>query len=206
MAASAGSSPLARGTGHHRQLEIVERRFIPAGAGNSCSSSWSNPARAVHPRWRGEQRTSLASISFWRGSSPLARGTAFKVDFELHCYRFIPAGAGNRPEMAMTSKHGTVHPRWRGEQFGGAADFDGSGGSSPLARGTVEHGDPGGSRVSVHPRWRGEQEPRSWCATNPSGSSPLARGTDIEPDSQDGQLRFIPAGAGNSDFAPPRPP
>ena len=51
-----GSSPLARGTGRPDGVDCRLPRFIPAGAGNSCSTARWRGAGSVHPRWRGEQR------------------------------------------------------------------------------------------------------------------------------------------------------
>ena len=131
-----GSSPLARGTGHAGRLRDRLYRFIPAGAGNRHKPLWIKCCPSVHPRWRGEQAADVDGGDFCAGSSPLARGTVFITDAEAQKIRFIPAGAGNRRANFSPILSFRVHPRWRGEQFGGAADFDGSGGSSPLARGT----------------------------------------------------------------------
>ena len=50
-----GSSPRARGTGALAAGLCRDGRFIPAGAGNSCSSTPMARSMAVHPRGRGEQ-------------------------------------------------------------------------------------------------------------------------------------------------------
>ena len=112
----AGSSPLARGTGHaiaHRQ---ADHRFIPAGAGNSGY----RPARcywvAVHPRWRGEQCFTGTAAHAVIGSSPLARGTGGSPRGISKLARFIPAGAGNSLVTRSILTGAAVHPRWRGEQ------------------------------------------------------------------------------------------
>ena len=97
----------------------------------------------------------------------------------------------------MTSKHGTVHPRWRGEQLLRRQAETTLLGSSPLARGTADGvaqavmtrrfipagagnryraGQPGRA-VAVHPRWRGEQASVRHHRHDELGSSPLARGT-----------------------------
>ena len=54
MVIQVGSSPLTRGTPSRKKLRRVERRFIPAYAGNSARGAGANRPRAVHPRLRGE--------------------------------------------------------------------------------------------------------------------------------------------------------
>ncbi len=73
--ATAGLSPLARGTREFGKKNVVRLRFIPAGAGNTSVRARSLRRTAVYPRWRGEH----ATTEKWRGNklglSPLARGT-----------------------------------------------------------------------------------------------------------------------------------
>ncbi len=52
---------------------------------------------------------------------------------------------------------------------------------------------------SVYPRWRGEHAVVISCNKNETGLSPLARGTRIVSNVGAKSLRFIPAGAGNTD-------
>ena len=59
-------------------LESVPR-FIPAGAGNSSRFCRAIATSPVHPRWRGEQGPGPAVLDFDDGSSPLARGTAERL-------------------------------------------------------------------------------------------------------------------------------
>ena len=113
---SAGSSPLARGTGKPSELAV---RQPP-----------------VHPRWRGEQAASRARDTAESGSSPLARGTGGDGCSEFRYQRFIPAGAGNSGSAPRSELTLEVHPRWRGEQNDGSCVGAGATGSSPLARGT----------------------------------------------------------------------
>ena len=49
-----GSSPLARGTPQQPQGRGRDRRFIPAGAGNTSGAEPNARVHPVHPRWRGE--------------------------------------------------------------------------------------------------------------------------------------------------------
>jgi len=70
-----GSSPRTRGT-HFANCEYrILLRFIPAHAGNTATKPRAGVVTAVHPRARGEHRSSLVSPSLHCGSSPRTRGT-----------------------------------------------------------------------------------------------------------------------------------
>ncbi len=90
-----GSSPQARGTAGLATPELVECRFIPAGAGNGCGPSLSREPEPVHPRRRGERGGMVGSNYNENGSSPQARGTGALGRWQIPRHRFIPAGAGN---------------------------------------------------------------------------------------------------------------
>ncbi len=131
-----GSSPLARGTRPIAADVGCDRRFIPAGAGNTPDGRASSHSSAVHPRWRGEHFRGLRPFFTFTGSSPLARGTRV-ARFEQYIHlRFIPAGAGNTTASAGRLAQTSVHPRWRGEHINARAGEWMRAGSSPLARGT----------------------------------------------------------------------
>ena len=213
-----GLSPLARGTLPYRLPDIIFLRFIPAGAGNTCCSSWWSAAIAVYPRWRGEHNVRLSPLCVVAGLSPLARGTLHGFGFLFDGRRFIPAGAGNTYIRAKNKATATVYPRWRGEHTPAALDLKKGRGLSPLARGTL-HGYASsqrrsrfipagagntprlfkrGRRGSVYPRWRGEHDRLRHLAVADQGLSPLARGTQRLFPAQTLRIRFIPAGAGNT--------
>ena len=193
-----GSSPLARGTPHAAAYHFKQRRFIPAGAGNTCLLCPAGYRLAVHPRWRGEHKE-------WR-------------KFCKKGVWFIPAGAGNTSRLGIAIMTTPVHPRWRGEHTSGNVDNGFADGSSPLARGTqvLEGGQglglrfiPAGAgntrrfrrcprRHPVHPRWRGEHARHPAAKPPGAGSSPLARGTRSLSALFSWAVRFIPAGAGNT--------
>ena len=159
-AENGGSSPHTRGTRGMSGMSCPVHRFIPAYAGNARRFSMNGPAKAVHPRIRGE-----------RATRPHQRRSSL---------RFIPAYAGNALFVDHDSILNTVHPRIRGERCVGAISIDRSSGSSPHTRGTlvtyaracgVERfipayaGNATGHRIRasvppVHPRIRGER--MSW--------------------------------------------
>ena len=186
VAIVAGSSPPARGT-LDESLRLPDRaRFIPARAGNTRSSRSASaviPARAVHPRPRGEHSRCRRVNQLVAGSSPPARGTRRPLQHGAHQLRFIPARAGNtmRPTLSDARK----------------------GGSSPPARGTLS------LDRAVRRRSRRFIPARAGntLATSPAGSSPrLGRGrpTTVHPRPRGEHLgkrsktAFIPARAGNT--------
>ncbi|QDQ30917.1 CRISPR associated protein [Salmonella enterica subsp. enterica serovar Typhimurium] len=90
-------------------------RFIPAGAGNTANPFSFRWRFSVYPRWRGEHLTTLLIIDFIDGLSPLARGTLLLLRSLGLFHRFIPAGAGNTHNEALSQPVWPVYPRWRGE-------------------------------------------------------------------------------------------
>ena len=92
-----GSSPHARGTPGELVQDLVTARFIPAYAGNASGPHDASGSCAVHPRIRGERKSSLLSEPSLLGSSPHARGTRRPRRIPAGGVRFIPACAGNAP-------------------------------------------------------------------------------------------------------------
>mgnify|MGYP000941811562 CR=1 FL=1 len=160
----------------------------------------------------------LGVITSRLGSSPLARGTQLLISAVIDRCRLIPARAGNTGGRKSRAPGTAAHPRSRGEHIPRPAAVSTSGGSSPLARGTLVYGGTVGlverliparagntgswglpaSWRSAHPRSRGEhfgfrKYPLRW-----SGSSPLARGTLPATDAYINAWRLIPARAGNT--------
>ncbi len=74
-AAGNGLSPLARGTRANGARPPDNRRFIPAGAGNTGRVLANCSASPVYPRWRGEHAPGKSCDGKRCGLSPLARGT-----------------------------------------------------------------------------------------------------------------------------------
>ena len=193
-----GSSPRARGTHRIPGASTLDKRFIPACAGNTSNQMPDLHVVAVHPRVRGEHCQACGIDASRAGSSPRARGTRNKSSEGIMWLRFIPACAGNTAQRSLPTIRSAVHPRVRGEHVGTLPAVFLPAGSSPRARGT---------------RWKSGQ--RNWsgrfipaCAGNTllpglgrvlfAGSSPRARGTPKGPPSDSMSSRFIPACAGNT--------
>ena len=213
-----GLSPLARGTPGLRCCSPSERRFIPAGAGNTDTGGSGTGGDSVYPRWRGEHLVNLTILTLNHGLSPLARGTRGYRHNHACGPRFIPAGAGNTLEANLNPRVIPVYPRWRGEHPLTSSLRVVSDGLSPLARGTrfsyrdwgqqhrfIPAGAGNTARISgkrggsaVYPRWRGEHQRISQGEKILSGLSPLARGTLLLRNGEFSRSRFIPAGAGNT--------
>ncbi len=136
MSCAAGLSPLARGTHKHCSYVNWINRFIPAGAGNTQTGSFSTARPAVYPRWRGEHRYAVRENILRTGLSPLARGTLVEADEIVVSIRFIPAGAGNTAPGNRLNPVLPVYPRWRGEHVLRGWIVNAANGLSPLARGT----------------------------------------------------------------------
>ena len=217
-----GLSPLARGTLQEGRQKDQLTRFIPAGAGNTPERRIESDIPAVYPRWRGEHPNPVIACPTIRGLSPLARGTLAAGRHASALRRFIPAGAGNTFVFNSESMYCPVYPRWRGEHTPKIDDRSVHLGLSPLARGTpppqwlcwiccrfipAGAGNTVASGISittyaVYPRWRGEHFARTVFLWWWRGLSPLARGTQLQIKTGKLQIRFIPAGAGNTSLSP----
>ncbi|CAB1368091.1 conserved protein of unknown function [Denitratisoma oestradiolicum] len=90
-----GSSPRMRGTRARSKIPPLERRFIPAHAGNTNPEAMEESPITVHPRACGEHKAIAKKLEKEGGSSPRMRGTRW-IRIRPHgINRFIPAHAGN---------------------------------------------------------------------------------------------------------------
>ena len=215
---SHGLSPQVRGTAGRPGALRPFPRFIPAGAGNSAVSELYIRLDEVYPRRCGEQvLMALRSVPS-SGLSPQVRGTGGYRYPHRRCYRFIPAGAGNRRRSRRTGYQTAVYPRRCGEQTRHRCLTEAPDGLSPQVRGTDRGARAArrgyrfipagaGNRLrttrcrdspTVYPRRCGEQLMKSPTRSCMSGLSPQVRGTGSEVLASRNSLRFIPAGAGNS--------
>ena len=173
-------------------------RFIPTRAGNTLGVVLGVDLNPVHPHSRGEHIVPIVHHFFFRGSSPLARGTLLPDNLSVGGYRFIPTRAGNTLRSARPEVSTAVHPHSRGEHVFICITVIVIRGSSPLARGTLRCIPGQRSWRSVHPHSRGEHAIRQYAGQDTTGSSPLARGTLCQGASKKLGCRFIPTRAGNT--------
>ena len=90
-----GSSPLSRGIPDRKTRIDCHPGIIPALAGNTNSSEFSDAARRDHPRSRGEYSVRPQGLTDCVGSSPLSRGIPRSGPCRNTSLRIIPALAGN---------------------------------------------------------------------------------------------------------------
>ncbi len=215
-----GSSPRVRGTPSAHCCPGACRRFIPACAGNASRFRLLARVTAVHPRVCGERVASDHRVERFSGSSPRVRGTLRIRARALTIVRFIPACAGNAPQLRDRARRPAVHPRVCGERYDRCRVDDPMTGSSPRVRGTRLRSAAALARVRfipacagnarpraviptaapVHPRVCGERGPHSGSGRRAAGSSPRVRGTRDLRRSRALRIRFIPACAGNAAY------
>ena len=195
----------------------------------------------AHPRSRGEHKTVTRRHDQRAGSPPLARGTpspyrphgsgvfgspplargTLRADTQQpFICRLTPARAGNTALRQCKLRKHTAHPRSRGEHELGPEAAAGTGGSPPLARGTLLLTRRSRQRrrltparagntlpssllpvpLAAHPRSRGEHVNLMNLTHGKCGSPPLARGTLIAYWVSTFLLRLTPARAGNTTY------
>ena len=159
------------------------------------------------------------------GSSPRVRGKRRVLDARAVPTGLIPARAGKTASGAPRTFPRRAHPRACGENFGGAPAGPGPRGSSPRVRGkpTGAPGRPASCRLiparagktwrparpsstsAAHPRACGENVLGGWPVFHDPGSSPRVRGKHGGSGHGSGPARLIPARAGKTSSASPRP-
>ena len=171
-----GSSPLARGL--RRQHDVSHAR------------------PPDHPRSRGVYAGLRGHPTCMTGSSPLARGLPddrLQVRQEA---RIIPARAGFTAARAMPWWSLPDHPRSRGVYTRHSYYVSIRAGSSPFARGLLDHDEDRSGALLDHPRSRGVYAASPIRSHRREGSSPLARGLHDELIVNNPSHRIIPARAG----------
>ncbi len=213
-----GSSPLTRGKPDHGQIRTLRRRLIPAHAGKTFRSEWSQFCETAHPRSRGENRIISPYSSGRLGSSPLTRGKPRAHAVGRGCRGLIPAHAGKTVSHSCMGGMAKAHPRSRGENEDERSWTVTRLGSSPLTRGKLcappayrdmtrlipahagktRSAHAAAPRPSAHPRSRGENFQAELEMIQERGSSPLTRGKRQIGLAHQLLQRLIPAHAGKT--------
>ena len=196
----------------------LEERIIPALAGNTQPPWWSSWFHPDHPRSRGEYLSRDGTACSVHGSSPLSRGILTRSAAARAARGIIPALAGNTHSCLRRRSPPSDHPRSRGEYVAVLHVKNPSAGSSPLSRGILGWDDlfspseriipalAGNTDGLVwttppttdHPRSRGEYRHFQGQEIFWLGSSPLSRGILRPRGPITGDVRIIPALAGNT--------
>ena len=179
------------------------------------------PARADHPRIRGEHFREVGTLIFDEGSSPHTRGAPERARRPPAPQRIIPAYAGSTGTGYNRAVSNWDHPRIRGEHVV-VVESDGRGqGSSPHTRGarraalsrsrglwiipayagSTKPSTPDARTGGDHPRIRGEHVPTCKNVATQRGSSPHTRGAPGRARSRLWTGGIIPAYAGSTPAA-----
>ncbi len=213
-----GSSPHMRGKPFNNALLELERRIIPAHAGQTNTFVFSLPACTDHPRTCGANGPFWYVVMFVSGSSPHMRGKLVVRSAIITSLRIIPAHAGQTPNASLRRFQPTDHPRTCGANPSIVAVLAAASGSSPHMRGKLASchydvtfrriipahaGQTGGRVLGVltapdHPRTCGANASPVTSRVNSAGSSPHMRGKPLPRDPRQGPLRIIPAHAGQT--------
>ena len=175
-----GSSPLTRGTRESAARVHVDKRLIPARAGNTHCSTGLRRTAPAHPRSRGEHGLSVNHFQAVMGSSPLTRGARGVVTITSPSGGLIPAHAGSTTNEATRRLTMGAHPRSRGEHRPQDDQPINCRGSSPLARGALNA--PGAALRSygLIPARAGSTIPQI-KQFHDYGAHPRSRGEHCEP-------------------------
>ena len=214
-----GSSPRGRGKRRRLQRRRGPGRIIPARAGQTSARDMSRNAYADHPRACGANATTAINVSGAAGSSPRVRGKPLRKAGLVTNGRIIPARAGQTPRPRCRNMRATDHPRACGANGSSVRDSARRHGSSPRVRGKrvscgicagvlriiparagqTRTGRCGSRTIPDHPRACGANVCGSWVRFATFGSSPRVRGKRAGPHDVAGQVRIIPARAGQTD-------
>ena len=132
--------PRSRGVyvdAHARKADLTG--IIPARAGFTGTGSTCPPTGMDHPRSHGVYFDPAPGRHSVPGSSPLARGLRSLLLSSRSGPRIIPARAGFTSRRRCDRQREGDHPRSRGVYVRRSPWSSGAGGSSPLARGLLDH-------------------------------------------------------------------
>ena len=146
----------------------------------------------------GERTKRTSACLLLLGSSPRVRGTPIEDQLRLAEQRFIPACAGNAQLDVLRQNRGRVHPRVCGERSSSGSSIPSTSRFIPACAGNAQSQSLRNYTKTVHPRVCGERGGAGSAALHRAGSSPRVRGTPRRLAAPSGEVRFIPACAGNA--------
>ena len=213
-----GSSPRMRGKLLGEFAHRIQRRIIPAHAGQTSRRTRLLRLVSDHPRACGANTTTKPPTRRNNGSSPRMRGKLFDRNHITANTRIIPAHAGQTSVMESSSSPSADHPRACGANSWHCLHRPRPNGSSPRMRGKriVEnrvrksrriipaHAGQTGTRAthshapSDHPRACGANFMVFFTNCSYSGSSPRMRGKLHRSHLRTDVPRIIPAHAGQT--------
>ena len=219
----AGSSPRMRGKRDEFTGVLIQRRIIPAHAGQTPARLPVRYCKTDHPRACGANQPFRTERGAQHGSSPRMRG---KLEFGfygvLYC-RIIPAHAGQTAEKLSDHLNETDHPRACGANVSALQLGADKRGLSPRMRGKPAVSNRAWRPTRIIPAHAGQtlrfivsacpwtDHPRA-CGANSmtddnkalmAGSSPRMRGKLVVVVLYRGEVRIIPAHAGQTSIVPP---
>ena len=191
-----GRSPRARGRHFEQGCLRVNRRPIPAGAGQTSARSTRKSGAAADPRGRGADALAKPRPKRHEGRSPRARGRPLLTLSQWTSRRPIPAGAGQTLGACHRCSDRGADPRGRGADSRLPSPIEKVWGRSPRARGRRAAVSasirryrpiPAGAgqtslpyrtspKKSADPRGRGADSSMATFVPTMSGRSPRARG------------------------------
>ena len=151
-----GSSPRMRGKPIPPLAHRIERRIIPAHAGQTAIQSAFQIWGTDHPRACGANTTRAALFARMFGSSPRMRGKPDECRRANRRIRIIPAHAGQTPKSELSKFINADHPRACGANRLSSTAAYPPDGSSPRMRGKPLRSQLLGAQIRIIPAHAGQ--------------------------------------------------
>ena len=151
-----GSSPRVRGKPGRIRWRKLDRRIIPARAGQTSRFARSSVQKPDHPRACGANFADDQAKVCFDGSSPRVRGKLFQAADSARVGRIIPARAGQTQRWSPLPPDGPDHPRACGANVSGWRVSSSNSGSSPRVRGKQHVADELARRHRIIPARAGQ--------------------------------------------------
>ena len=193
-----GSPPHARGRRHLVGVVQGHIGITPACAGKTPCPYCKEARQPDHPRMRGEDASTMPTLSCQRGSPPHARGRLFEMDPVLYNARITPACAGKTALKLHRQGDNPDHPRMRGEDQRRPRTGLMCLGSPPHARGRRHLDTAVRDWDRITPACAGKTLRRNVQRGRFDGSPPHARGRQAKEHALHARKGITPACAGKT--------